>query len=138
MTETAWEKQFNNLEEVTEAERAQLIIDAPIYHKLAQEKITLSASENLRRTLGNIVNFLSPLFNPVEEDGKTCRLMINAVNALKKYLELLRKYPEFAERELAPGAGYFPLEKVQQIEGGDSGHVDAFEQWLIAEYGVRE
>jgi hypothetical protein len=53
---------------------------------------------------------------------------IKGVAYIKRYYQLLEDFPEFAEKELNPGEGYFP-EMYNQI-AGTTEFIDAYEKRL--------
>ena len=65
---------------------------------------------------------------PTERKDEWYDGAIKTIDYIKRYFKLLEDFPDFAEKELKPGGGYFP-EMMSQLAGTRE-FIDAYEEKL--------
>jgi len=102
-----------NTEEISEAAWDRLCEEAQDYLERIESK-RKEGSASCQHILGNlgvgascvlISRFLG--LSPMER-SRRYKVETNALNYVKRYFKLCDDFPEFAEKEFAPGEGYFP------------------------------
>jgi hypothetical protein len=100
--------------EISDEEWEQLKQEAAHYSRIIIEKCN-GASRSINHILLNLGAELDPFFFKIKKLSEY-ESAVNTLNNIKRYLKLLEDFPEFAEKELQPGGGYFP-ELMSQIAG---------------------
>ncbi len=66
--------------------------------------------------------------NPAKRTDERYGMATKTIDYVKRYFKLLEDFPDFAEKELKPGGGYFP-EMMNQLAGTRE-FIDAYEEKL--------
>ena len=117
--------------EISDAEWEQLKKDAEYYRGLIREK-TKNASRSANHILRNLsFHFHPDLIKDAESKGDRVEIYKTAtegINYVKRYFKLLEDFPEFAEKELKPGGGYFS--ELMNTLAGNKEFVNEYEKKL--------
>jgi hypothetical protein len=121
--------------EVSEAEWIHLKEGAWYWRGLVRERRD-SGGVGVSRSYNHILNNLCAALtlvietadDPVERKDEWYGDALDAINYIKRYFELLGEFPEFAEKELKPGGGYFP--ELMGRLAGSKAFIDEYEKRL--------
>jgi hypothetical protein len=121
-----------NIEIADEAVWLKLKEEATIYINIVRT-ISENGSASCRHILCNLVmNLISLVELDMHKSTKDQKVFYDSVNDnlsyIKRYLKLLEDFPDFAQKELVPGGGFFP-ELMSKLRASEE-FVDAYEARL--------
>jgi hypothetical protein len=100
--------------------------------RVAKEEEGDGASRSYNHILNNLCLGLTLAIetadNPAKRNDERYYRAIKTIDYIKRYFKLLEDFPDFAEKELKPGGGYFP-EMMNQLAGTRE-FIDAYEEKL--------
>lgn len=120
----------NNERKISDAEWDQLKEDMAHYRNLIRSKMK-NASRSYQHILRNVIFGIYPdKFEEVslDERPELYKEAYETIDYIKRYFKLLEDFPDFAEKELKPGGGYFP--ELMNILPGASSFIDVYESKL--------